>query len=141
MEELAMNYLHMATQAGIAHQYTKALILISCTKLMLMFSKTEPPRKCFNIWLYNCAFEAHAGLGMVEEALNEVSESEQNQDLWLKKLGVKLDSSKSVLHSKLLLFLAKLGYYEEATEAYEKFIKMKHCSKEYFLGIHFQTVR
>ena len=121
--ELGFNHVNWATQAAEKHLNLKALILVNCSKLMLVASQVELPKKCYNIWVYQTAFDASARLGMLENAIEEVCESHSNENQVLQQYGFNVDNARNLLRDKLLLFYTRLQYTDEAMEVFENMLK------------------
>ena len=123
--ELGFNHVNWATQAAEKHLNLKALILVNCSKLMLVASQVELPKKCYNIWVYQTAFDASARLGMLENAIEEVCESHSNENQVLQQYGFNVDNCKDLLNDKLLLLYSRLNYNDEAIEIFEDVLKTR----------------
>ena len=121
--ELAFNHVNWASQAVEQHLNLKALIMVNCSKLMLVASQVELPKKCYNMVLYQSAFDAHARLGNLENAIEEVHESYTNENQVLQQYGFNVDNCKNLLKDKLLLLYTRLKYTDEASEVFEEVLK------------------
>ena len=121
--QLAFNHVNWAAEALEEHLNLKALILANCSKLMLVASQVELPKKCYNMVLYQSAFDAHARLGMLEQAIEEVHAGCQNENQVLQQYGFNVDNARNLLRDKLLLFYTRLQYTDEAIEVFENMLK------------------
>ena len=114
--ELAVNQVKCASDAIEQHLNLKALLLINCSKLMLLASQVDFPRKCYNIWVYNTSFDACARLGMLENAIEEINESFQIENQMFQDYGHRgfNENCQGLLQTKLLLLYNRLKYTQEA---------------------------
>ena len=114
--ELAFNFTNFALEAAQNHENVKALILNNFSKIMMMGSRVEPSKKCFNVWQYDCSIDVKIRLGMIDEAVTEAKESRRTEDKKLKPFKDNVKRFKTNIDLKLFLLYTRLRYSEEADE-------------------------